>query len=381
MIRRQHGFTMVELLITMVIFVLTIAAASSIFVPLLTQFKQQSKIAETSIEGIVGIDILRRDIEQAGFGLPWNIPAAVTYNEGSATVTPGFSFTTSNVLIDDSAANNPPRALASVNNTISPDYFVVKATSVPIHNAAIKWTHVTHTAAGTDEVKVWGSPVEDLVDDTDRVIALIPSRGSNPQSQRILVHNAGAFSALFNAASFPAAFAPASSGDLHLIYGVNPSFDLRMPFNRGDYYVRTTGATIPPRCAPGTGILMKSLIVHGNMAGYAPGDRGPETPLIDCVADMQVIFQLDTDRDGAINGPADDISGLTALEVREQVREVRVYILTHEGQKDITYTYPDNMVTVGEFGSGRTVDLSTITDWENYRWKIYRLVVQPNNLE
>jgi prepilin-type N-terminal cleavage/methylation domain-containing protein len=380
MIRRQHGFTMVELLITMVIFVLTIAAASSIFVPLLTQFKQQSKIAETSIEGIVGIDILRRDIEQAGFGLPWNLPAAVTYNEGSATATPGFTFTTNNVLIDDSAANNPPRALASVNNNLGPDYFVVKATSVPIHNAAIKWTHVTHTAAGADEVKIWGSPVEDLIDG-DRVIALIPSRGSNPQSQRILVHNAGAFSVTFNSTTFPAAFAPGSSGDLHLIYGINPSFDLRMPFNRGDYYVRTTGATIPPRCAPGTGILMKSLIVHGNMAGYAPGDRGPETPLIDCVADMQVIFQLDTDGDGTLDNQTNDISGLTALEIREQVKEVRMYILTHEGQKDITYTYPEDTPTVGEFGLGRDVDLTAITDWDNYRWKIYRLVVQPNNLE
>lgn len=379
MIRRQQGFTMVELLITMVIFVLTIAAASSIFVPLLTQFKQQSKIAETSIEGIVGIDILRRDIEQAGFGLPWNIPAAVTYNEGSATPTAGLPLT-NNVLIDDSAANNPPRALASVNNALSPDYFVVKGTSVPIHNAAIKWTHVVHTAAGADEVKIWGSPIEDLIDG-DRAIALIPSRGSAPQSQRILVHNGGAFSVTFNSTTFPAAFAPGSSGDLYLIYGVNPSFDLRMPFNRGDYYVKTTGTTIPPRCAPGTGILMKSLIVHGNMAGYAPGDRGPETPLVDCVADMQVFFRLDTDGDGNIDGPLDDISGLTAQEVREQVKEVRMYILTHEGQKDITYTYPDNTVTVGEGGNGRTVDLSSITDWENYRWKVYRLVVQPNNLE
>jgi hypothetical protein len=192
------------------------------------------------------------------------------------------------------------------------------------------------------------------------VIALIPSRGSNPQSQRILVHNAGAFSVTFNSTTFPAAFAPGSSGDLHLIYGVNPSFDLRMPFNRGDYYVRTTGATIPPRCAPGTGILMKSLIVHGNMAGY---------------------FQLDTDGDGTLDNQTNDISGLTALEIREQVKEVRMYILTHEGQKDITYTYPEDTPTVGEFGLGRDVDLTAITDWDNYRWKIYRLVVQPNNLE
>ncbi len=38
MIKKDSGFTLVELLITMAIFVLTIAAVSGIFVPLLTQF-------------------------------------------------------------------------------------------------------------------------------------------------------------------------------------------------------------------------------------------------------------------------------------------------------------------------------------------------------
>ena len=71
--RSEAGFTMVELMVTMVVFVLAIAAASQIFTKLLTQFKQQSKIAETNIEGIVGLDLLRQDIEHAGLGLPWNI--------------------------------------------------------------------------------------------------------------------------------------------------------------------------------------------------------------------------------------------------------------------------------------------------------------------
>ena len=67
------GFTMVELMVTMVVFVLAISAASQIFTKLLTQFKQQSKIAETNIEGIVGLDLLRQDIKHAGLGLPWNV--------------------------------------------------------------------------------------------------------------------------------------------------------------------------------------------------------------------------------------------------------------------------------------------------------------------
>ena len=55
-ITNHAGFTLVELLITMVVFVFVIAAASGVFTGLLTQFKQQSKIAETKIEGIVGLE-------------------------------------------------------------------------------------------------------------------------------------------------------------------------------------------------------------------------------------------------------------------------------------------------------------------------------------
>ena len=71
MIRREEGFTLVELMITMVVFVLVIAAASSIFSSLLNQFKQQSKIIESNIEGVVGLDMMRVDVQQAGFGIPW----------------------------------------------------------------------------------------------------------------------------------------------------------------------------------------------------------------------------------------------------------------------------------------------------------------------
>ena len=66
MIQNQKGFTLVELIVTMTIFVLVIAAASGVFTGLLTQFKQQSKITETNIEGVVGLEILRHDLSSAG---------------------------------------------------------------------------------------------------------------------------------------------------------------------------------------------------------------------------------------------------------------------------------------------------------------------------
>lgn len=389
MIKRQAGFTMVELLITMAVFIFAITAITNVFVPLVTQFKQQSRIAETQIEGIVGLDILRRDLEQAGFGLPWVLPTAVTYLEGSGNTSGGIPLPNTGTINDATA--DPPRAIASINDVTGlggSDYLVIKATSVATNNASMKWTQVIGTAIGGSSVKVWNSSVEDL-NTGDRVIVIIPSRGVS--NQRVLVNNGGTFYTQFNAGAFPTAFAPSTENDIFLIYGVDPTLNLRMPFNRADYYIENvTGTTIPPRCAPGTGILMKAVI------DQTTGNRSAGIPLLDCVADIQVYYRLDRDGDGTVEDTTDvltDLSAnnLTAQQIRDQLKEVRVYILAHEGQRDPNYTYPNSTLTipadtndpVKATGLEKTFSFVTsgITGWQNYRWKVYPIVVKPNNLK
>lgn len=385
MIKRQAGFTLTELLITMAIFIFAITAITNVFVPLVTQFKQQSRIAETQIQGIVGLDILRRDLEQAGFGLPWVLPTAVTYLEGSNTTS--GSIPAPNVSTINDATADPPRAIASINDVTGlggSDYLVIKATSVATNDASMKWTQVVGTAVGGSSVKVWNSSVEDL-NTGNRVIVIIPSRGVN--NQRVLVNNGGTFYTQFNAGAFPTVFAPSTENDIFLIYGVDPSLNLRMPFNRADYYIENvTGTIIPSRCAPGTGILMKTVI------DQTSGNRNAGIPLLDCVADIQIIFRLDRNSDGNLSATdvLNTLTGtpLTAQEIREQLKEVRVFILAHEGQKDPGYTYPNSTITLPPAsdlgaGAGRTFNFisSGIANWQNYRWKVYSIVVKPNNLK
>ena len=106
-VRREAGFTLVELMITMVVFVLVIAAASQVFTSLLTQFKQQNKMAETHIEGAVGLGILRHDLEHAGFGLPWNMNGTA-YTEAGIIATPVATPWVDRDL-NDGPPNNPDR--------------------------------------------------------------------------------------------------------------------------------------------------------------------------------------------------------------------------------------------------------------------------------
>lgn len=80
----------------------------------------------------------------------------------------------------------------------------------------------------------------------------------------------------------------------YLVYGVSLDTDLRMPFNRADYYIARPDP-MPEGCAPGTGILYKALVSQSN------GGLSNALPVIDCVADMQVAFGLDTNSDGGID--------------------------------------------------------------------------------
>jgi len=393
MIKRERGFTLIELLITMVIFILVIAAGSQIFTGLLTQFKQQSKIAETNIEGIVGLEILRQDIEHAGYGLPWNLGGA-NYDEA---IDDGNTIQNETNYNDAGATDAPPRAIVSGNgNGIgNSDVIVIKAANVARDVTAPKWTHLM---AG-DVKKTWTPDCENVNKNSDcttnnTVRTIVISPGSTETNSHSLIVSSGAF---FTRYSNTAGFAPTGSTDTYIIYGIDRDTDLRMPFNRADYYIRTPGAAnFPDRCAIGTGILYKATVNH-NGGGLS------ELPLLDCVADMQVIYGIDTDAtiDGAINcyanNLADVLATVDAENIRNRIREVRVYVLAHEGQFDRSFIFnppiAPSSIRVGEpslnlpVGSctgeavlGWDFDLGGINNWQNYRWKVYTLVVKPNNL-
>ena len=143
------------------------------------------------------------------------------------------------------------------------------------------------------------------------------------------------------------------------------------PFNRAEYYIDNTA--VPQRCAPNTGVLVKAVVAH-NASGTTP----TLLPLIDCVADMQVVYGLDNNADGAVEAWSSDISvGMTAADIRTQLAEVRVHLLAQEGQRDDSYTTPSNTIFVGSQGVGRNFDVS---GYRNYRWKLYSIVVKPKNL-
>ena len=390
--KREEGFTLVELLITMVIFVLFMIAASTVFTGMLTQFKQQSRLAETNIEGIVGLEIMRQDIEGVGYGLAWNVEIDYDGDYNDWEQISNYNETVSNPFGLNDAPSNAPRAIISQNNATfstpnnifsGSDYLAIKSVTVARNSASAKWTTLSYFSP---YVRTWTTageptPVSENLQPTDRVIVLNPGGTTN---QRTLIANSTAFSTTYSGVT---SWKPDDDIKTYLVYGVDPDYALRMPFNRADYFIRkynSSGNNIAPsRCAPNTGVLEKAVVKHSD---------GSFTylPLLECVVDMQVIYGQDLNSDGQFDpgggdGYSEDLTASTAQTIREQVKQVRVYILAHEGQKDITFTYPSSTVNLGgDVGLGRTFNLASAIgdpEYKHYRWKLYTIVVTPNNLE
>ncbi len=358
-LQSQRDFTLVELLITMFIFVLALAASSRIFTTMVTQFKQQSKIAETNIEGAIGLKILQNDLEHAGYGLPWNITGLVTvwtsltgYCEAKSltTVTPnpanfndGIISTSCSITTACTANCQSPKAVISDDNADfngsnnifdGSDYLVIKAINMATSNTSQRSSYVD----SSNNVKQWTSAgTDENFATNDRVTVISP--GTTTSNSRSLVvvslSISNRYFTLYNSSDQldGSGFTPTETYERNLVYGVDPDTDLRMPFNRADYYINSVA---PDRCANGTGVLRKALISQSN------GTRANPLPLLDCVADMQVAYGLDTNDDGTINAYTNDLtaSGLTtAQNIRDQVREIRVYVLANEGQRDPNLDY------------------------------------------
>ena len=392
-----RGLTMVELMVTLAVILLITAAASTAYVKLLGGVKVQGRITESQMDNLCGFELLRYDIEMAGFALPKGVPTgapAFSYSEAvSSSTTP--EATTFN------DAPGIPRPFVFSNNTgqrgaddNASDVLVIKSMVANAKASNKKWSFIYHDGANW-RIKAWDSAELNFSasNPIDRIIVL----GETGALQRT-AGNAWQFDFqsiyLTNATGLPL---PATGGG-NLVYAVISSDDngtaVRMPFNRVDYYLKRPATNFPSRCFPGSFILYRGTINHGN------GARN-EQPLIDCVMDFQVTFGVDSNGDLAADTWRNDltladVSGSGPAEkIRKGVREVRVFVLVQEGQKDDNFRFSGTL-NLGDAQIANDAGFQTLStgplagamssftpagDAARYRWKVVKLAIKPMNLE
>jgi prepilin-type N-terminal cleavage/methylation domain-containing protein len=456
---RQRGMTMVELLVSVAIVMIIIAAATTAYLKILRSYKTHGKLAESYMANLTGLEMLRYDIETAGFGLPAGMNG-VTYSEAVPVNTPETTFTAAtnpnpNPPYDPSALNdspsNPPRAFAHLDNkstagmgTNKSDVLSIKSSSANINATSKKWSILVNPS-GTPIVKLWGANyappgLDQFMDFTsvppaDNFIVLDNNGNlvANQAGHWLNTFNASAVNTgYYNNATFLCGLpsGPPSAMSVYYMYGLdNSTLAHTMPFNRVDYYLDRIKSDFPTSCDKNTFTLYRSTINQWN-------GQFTQTPLIDCVADFQVAFGLDP-LGGTNNSTGDPVAAIqwqanllqqswmpgysantpmSAIQIQQYLREVRVFILFQEGLGD-TSTSSDlsshfrfsGTLNLGDQAIANSLDpadyTATGTNFQQlssaalpgtpnsqlscftpagvdqqYRWKIIELDVKPMNL-
>jgi hypothetical protein len=205
--------------------------------------------------------------------------------------------------------------------------------------------------------------------------------------------------------SFASNFLPTTDQQTHMLYGID-TVTPRMPFNRADFFIKvpntSTGGSLPTFCEPNTtGTLYKAVVSHTD-GSYT------YIPLLNCVADMNVVLGWDTSDLGNSNSvnaysniDASFVSTSTgtaaassiqssiqgwlqsAQGIRMHLKMVKVYLLVQEGKRDASYTAPSNSIIVGNETDPSALQspYTLSTAQMNYRWRVYRIVARPRNLQ
>lgn len=415
----NKGFTLIEMMVAMGLFVIVIMLTGTSFETILGQSSKLFRSEESNIEGMIGFEMLRHDLQQAGLGLYTEPAPAITTTKAEAASAPATTY-------NDYPDNHVPRAVVVGNNLgatalgdataggikassilAGTDYLVIKSTTVARNNTSQKWSHLVFTG-GIPAPNTWPSAAENYKTTSERFVLLRKSFTTPPRTS--IEKNIPDDSHWFrlNAPAFDSYTTQGSS--VFFTYGIDDN-DFRFPFNRADYFVARTndGNDMPLVCAPNTGILYKGNINQSD-------GKTTYLPLVDCVADMQVVLGWDIDLNGTVdtwsNADGTAVTGLgttsqvqsaisqpraandnnntnelSTLNIRNCLKVVKIYLIVQDGKKDRNYNSPST-IQIGDTGEGSLLKDGTTSpavytlsnDMLSYRWKEYRIIVRPKNL-
>lgn len=396
MIRNQRGFTLVEMIVVMAVFITVLMISASAFNTILVQASKLFRSEESNIEGVVGLEIMRHDLQQSGYGL---FSEPTTYaNEAASAPAADYNDAPDKVPRPIVAGNDLVGKVSGTNTILDgSDYLAIKGTTVGREKTAQKWTFLNFSS-GVVTPKKWASDAENLTSSPSEKVVLIQKQFGTPLRSTLVRDPSDDFYYAYSDIGFK--HLSSASAGIYTVYGVDKANTLRFPFNRSDYFVArpASTSTIPAFCAPNTGMLYKATVNHD-------GGGVTHIPILDCVLDMQVVLGWDLNSDGLIDtwsnadgsvsnglGTYTDVqnalgtinnNSLTTLpNIRNNLKMVKVYILAQNGKRDAGYTttLPLAVSDAAEASLTRPAGFPLAGDQLNYRWKLYRIVVRPKNL-
>ena len=369
--KKERGLTLIELLIVILILLMVLLVIYKSYSVIYKKYKFQAKITETSTEKLISLEILRKDLEMIGFGLPWgnNNTLPITYSESVAS------------LPCDDEPNREPRAVCDDNDKgpNDSDILVIKSSTNLITNPAPrKIAYLFYN--GTQWRVNYASPYTFrntdyfiILETTSRKIQLIDRRWflhlPSDKNLEDFINESSNFTGNDN------------QDTMYIAYGIMETtkpVNHPKPFNRVDYYLKSSSKK-NARCCNCTFTLYRANV------SSTDGRRHAE-PLMNCVLDFQVAFGFDTDNDTKIDTWVSDISNsniYSASYLRNHLKQVELFIVYQEGQK-ADYPVFDNSKIQLKLPDGstlKTIDLTICPEYRYYRWKVMQLGIDTINLK
>ncbi|MEO5658016.1 MAG: prepilin-type N-terminal cleavage/methylation domain-containing protein [Nitrospiria bacterium] len=332
----QRGFSLIELLIAIGILSVLMAAVFTTFSTQMRLNTREYRIGESEIELGIVKKLIERDVVLAGYGLADNYAGT------------GFN----------------PQSVSSTGTTLT-----LRGTAPALTDRApVAWTYAL---TGTPTFRTWLDSREDLQANANAVLL-------EPNTGQILTQNgAGNWKFKFvDAGNTPRLVSDNSAWTNPVlgtvVYGVHPG--ATEPF-AAITYQRDLATASPSSCNAGT----RNLIRTEAWTGVA----STSIPLLSCVLAFQTALGLDGNEDGLIDvwdSTGATAGGYTAAQLKKRVKQVRVYVLIQNGNRDAAYTYPAATVRVGDAGLGIGADIALSAEQRRFPWRLVSIDVTPRNM-
>ncbi len=376
---KKQGFSLVELLIVIAIFAIIIGIPYKMFIKELKTTMQEVGVSKTSMQNIPSLEIIRKDIETAGYGLfrydnHKNDNITFSYREAKSNTPSLYSF---DIDTFNDAPNNCPRAIVGKKDTSKNNfsYLVLKATAFGQSKVANQWSYAYYdNTTDTIKINVWSSNNTANYNNLQKDSKVVVLKVIDKNNMKLITNDTGKFYFVVNKT-------PTSTDNeiqdcledcsikkkaTYVIYGLaTKNANPRAPFNRIDYFLDDSQSK-PSECAEGTHILYRGIMDKN-------GNIQKSQPILNCVADFQVKFIMKK------YGGIDDLTNYSSKVIREQLKEVKISILMQNGVKDNNYSYDNDSVKVGD-RIFKFTDMG-IPDYKHYRWSVVEISATPKNLE
>ena len=336
----NKGLTLIELLVAIAIFSIVIVLIFNSYLSILKHQSQQASIAQNNISRLVSLSIIRRDIEMAGFGLPWVINSSYSEASGNSSYTPSPSSLNANLPSEPPAFSFSNNGNKNANNS---DVLVIRSAMADLNGISSHWGYIYQDSDGNGHFK---NLEENSSISSGSYFSVI-----NPVNMEFVGYSTFGDLPFFN-----------TNKNTYLTFGLSNS-QPRMPFNRVDYYLAKPASGLPSVCDKNTFNLYRATI------SQADGSRKQKI-LLECVKDFQVAFICSNGINTCLDSSSDE---------RKNLKQVRVFILLQEGRKDVHFTFNGTIKIKDDVVNTGKTFIPTGDD-SHYRWKLIELMVDPINV-